>query len=78
MIPKEGQIRSAGEKMTANLLKEFGEDVGLLETPNVPDIDKVKVCSMTRKLYGDILKFPKHESVPLLRYLLAQEQAPHQ
>jgi hypothetical protein len=59
------------EKVITKLVGVYGKDLALLENPKAPQVDKAKMCRMLLDLFDEILKLPKEESVPLLRFLLS-------
>lgn len=69
--PTEQQVQRQLTQAWTRLSTEFGEDVALLEEPEVPAINKKRVCEITYALYSDINSLADHEAMPLLRYMFA-------
>ena len=71
-VPHENDVIHKVAPIYADLEKQYGNDLSMLQNPTGADIDKGKVCSMAIGLYGKILELPPSESGKILRYMLSQ------
>jgi len=71
-IPSEQEVTPALKPIYAELGKEHGNDLLMLQSPVVSDADKAKVCSMAMSLYSKILSLPESESGKILRFMLSR------
>lgn len=71
-IPSETQVMPYLEPIYLKLFEVYGNDVLALENPAANNVDKGKVCSITKTLYSEILKLDPEKSVGALRWMLSQ------
>ncbi len=71
-IPSEEEVMPFLEPIYAKLYEIYGNDILALENPIANNVDKDKVCSITKTLYSSILKLDAKKSVGALRWMLSQ------
>ena len=69
--PQEQQVVERLAQVWTRLSAKFGEDVALVEEPQVSATNKGRACEISYALYSDINSLPDHEGMPLLRYMFA-------
>ena len=76
--PQQPPLASEAEPLLAPVVagmnERFGRDLGMLQAPQAPGVDRPKVCEMTISMYNQILKLPPAQSGMLVRYLLAPKR----
>ena len=53
------------------LYETYGDEVGILATPDDPNLDRVKYCEILVALYDRILALPETESAGVVRFMMA-------
>lgn len=71
-IPSEQEIAPTLKLIYAELGKEHGKDLLMLQSPVVSEADKAKVCTMATSLYAKILKLPRNQSGKIFRFMMSR------
>ena len=71
-IPSEEEAMAILEPIYINLFNVYGNDVLALENPGANNVDKSKVCNITKALYSNILELESDKSVSVLRWMFSQ------
>ena len=71
-VPRENEVMQKVAPIYADLEKEYGNDLTMLQNHAAANVDKGKVCSIAIGLYARILELPPSESGKILRYMLGQ------
>lgn len=72
LLPSRSDVEASLEPIIAELVREHGNDLSMLQNPSASSVDKGKVCSMTIDLYSRVLRLPMQESSRVLRFMLAK------
>ena len=72
-VPQESDVVSHLDPIYAELVKEHGEEIAMLQNPTGANVDKHKVCVLAADFYTRILKLPTQEGSKVIRFLLSKE-----
>lgn len=67
----EAKFEEYFSPVVVKLYDRFGDDILLLDQPNIPDSKKSVFCESSIALYDEILALPVNQGTPILRYMLA-------
>ena len=68
-LPTEKSVEKDLTTVYLKLYAKYGNEVDILNKLGTPNINKEVACKITIKMYEEILKLPKSNSVRLLRYI---------
>jgi hypothetical protein len=71
-LPSQEEIMPTLEAVILKLVEKYGDDINMLDNPAAENVDRRKICSLTKDLYLNILELPRNQSVPLLRWMFGQ------
>lgn len=71
-VPTEGEIMPLLQPIFASLYEKYGDDVAMLDNPKGDNVDRLKICSITKDLYIQLLELPKEQSAITLRWMFSQ------
>lgn len=71
-IPTEAEVVPFLQPLYAGLYETYGDEVAVLANPAGENVDKEKLCDITKTLYSRILELEQGQSVKVLRWMLAQ------
>jgi hypothetical protein len=71
-IPDERMVAKHLENVVVLMASIHKDDVSLLSKNSHSIGEQKKVCSISIEMYEHILRLPKEQSIPLLRYMFAQ------
>jgi hypothetical protein len=71
-IPTEAEVIPLLQPLYAELYEAYGDGVSVLSNPAAENVDRERLCDITRALYAGILGLEPDQSVKVLRWMLAQ------
>ncbi len=71
-LPAEKDVMPFIEPVFVNLFQKYGDDISMIESPLASNIDKTKVCNITKNLYKQIIELPIEQAAPTLRWMFNQ------